>query len=84
MFFICISLKSLDLSHLNTSSLIDMSFMFTNCYSLEFLNINFDTSLVTSMECLFFNCSSLTSLSLENFDTSLVQTMREMFLIALR
>ncbi|EOJ64921.1 BspA family leucine-rich repeat surface protein, partial [Enterococcus faecalis] len=47
----------------------------TNFIGME----NIDTSMVTDMEFLFYNCSSLTSLDLSNFDTSKVVSMISMF-----
>lgn len=44
-----------------------MSHAFTNCENLVSLDIsNLDTSNVTIMECIFFNCHSLTTLNLYN------------------
>ena len=40
---------------------------------------NFDTSNVTKMNYMFYNCASLTSLDLSSFDTSNVTNMRYMF-----
>ena len=40
---------------------------------------NFDTSKVTTMNCMFSGMSNLTSLDLSNFDTSKVTTMGSMF-----
>ena len=40
---------------------------------------NFDTSNVTKMNYMFYNCASLTSLDLSNWDTSNVTNMRYMF-----
>ena len=40
---------------------------------------SFDTSNVTSMESMFDNCGSLTSLDMSSFDTSKVESMQEMF-----
>lgn len=51
---------------------------FTKLQSIEGLEY-FDTSQVTSMEAMFSNCSSLTSLDLSSFDTSHVTNMWMMF-----
>ena len=42
-------------------------------------NDNFNTSKVTNMSYMFYNCSSLTSLDLSSFNTSNVTTMDHMF-----
>ena len=60
--------------------LIDGSYMFSNCLSLESLDLSsFDTSNVTSMGGMFRECSSLSSLDLSSFDTSNVTYMSHMF-----
>lgn len=40
---------------------------------------NLDTSLITTMSYMFFNCGSLTTLDTSGFDTSSVTTMQNMF-----
>jgi len=46
-----------------------MSFMFNNCISLTFLNLdNFNTNNVEKMNNMFNNCTSLISLNLNNFN----------------
>ena len=48
-----------------------MSYMFTNCTNLTFLDIShFDTSKVVKMEYMFKNCESLLSIDLSNFELS--------------
>ena len=68
------------LEKLNTSSVIDMSYMFYECNWLENLNLSgFDTSKVTDMSSMFCNCDGLTTLDVSNFNTSSVTNMRSMF-----
>ena len=75
-FYDCTSLRSIDLSGLDTSKATSMSYMFCNCSSLKSLDLSsFDTSKVTSMYCMFEGCSSLASLDLSSFDTSSVISM---------
>ena len=51
-----------------------------NMKYLVFVDLsNFDTSKVTTMYAMFYNCSSLKSLDLSNFDTSQVTDMYAMF-----
>ena len=79
MFYICSSLKSINL-FFDTSQVEDMGFMFFKCISLISLEIsNFNTSQVIKMENMFEWCTSLVSLDLFNFVTSKVQTMHRMF-----
>ena len=40
---------------------------------------NLDTSLVTHMGDMFYNCPNITSINLANFNTELVESMRSMF-----
>ena len=49
----------------------------TDAISIE--TADFDTSKVTNMDWMFYECSSLTSLDLSNFDTSKVTDMGSMF-----
>ena len=51
---------------------------YTTCTTISNISM-LDTSKVTSMHYMFFNCSSLTSLNLSNFDTSNVTNMSYMF-----
>jgi len=44
-----------------------------------FFITKFNTSKVTAMDSMFYNCSSLASLDLGKFDTSRVNSMSEMF-----
>ena len=75
-FYGCESLRSIDLSGLDTSNVTDMSDMFRGCSSLASLDLSsFDTSNVQGMSGMFSGCSSLTSLDLSNFNTSKVNNM---------
>ena len=79
-FYDCKSLRSVDLSGLDTSKVTSMYCMFQGCSSLASLDLSsLDTSKVTSMYCMFYNCSSLASLDLSSFDTSQVTGMSRMF-----
>lgn len=53
----------------NTSSVKDMSYMFSSCTNLKYLNLGdkFITKNVSSMQCLFLNCKKLEGLNLESF-----------------
>ena len=55
--------------------------MFYSCTSLTTINgiSEWDTSNVTDMEAMFFNCTSLTELDLSTLDTSNVTDMHDMF-----
>lgn len=79
--------KNLDfINKLDTSKVTDMNNMFSQCQTLETVDLsNFDTSNVMNMGNMFYNCRNLTELDVSNFDTSKVTNMSNMFynLIAL-
>lgn len=79
-FYDCKSLRSVDLSGLDTSSVTSMYRMFEGCSSLASLDLSsFDTSNVQGMSSMFKGCSKLSSLDLSSFDTSKVTNMSFMF-----
>ena len=76
----CSSLKSIDLSNINTSLVNRMASMFSECNSLESIDLsNFDTSLIKNMNSMLYGCNSLESIDLSYFNTSLVNKMNSMF-----
>ena len=79
MFKLMNNIIYIDLSNFISSYVKSMSLMFY-CESLSSINLNnFDTSLVTDMNGVFFGCISLKSLDLSNFNTSLVTNMLSLF-----
>lgn len=69
-----------NISNINTSNVVDMSYMFYTCENLTSIDVSsFNTSNVTNFDGIFINCSKLTSLNLSNFDTSKATTMMAMF-----
>ena len=69
-----------DTRNLNTENVINMRFMFADCYSLASLDLtSFNTANVTEMGGMFSDCSSLTSLDLSSFNTEKVTGMNGMF-----
>ena len=87
MFNNCNSLKALDLSTFDFSntyagSYVGLYGMFRDCKSLKTIKlpstVTFNKSGI-SMGQMFYNCNSLTSLDLSNFDTSKVTDMDSMF-----
>ena len=63
MFYNCLKLTSLDVTHFNTTKVTNMSDMFHNCSSLTSLDVtHFNTAKVTDMGYMFYNCSSLTTI----------------------
>ena len=80
MFIGCTSLKSVDLSGLETSQLKTMSYMFSGCESLESVDLSvLDTSQVANMSYMFRGCSSLISVNLSGLDMSQLENAACMF-----
>ena len=68
------------ISHLNTSAVTDMAYMFYYCYSLTSLDLSrFNTSNVKTMSAMFDSCHGMETLDLSNFNTSQVTDMSAMF-----
>lgn len=68
------------LEYLNTSQVTNMQYMFSNCESIETLDLStFNTENVTNMSDMFYYCKSLKSLNLSSFNTSKVNYMGSMF-----
>ena len=64
----------------DTSNVTNMGDMFSNCESLEQIDVsNFDTSNVTNMQNMFYKCKSLEQIDVSNFDTSKVTNMGDLF-----
>ena len=79
-FYGCESLRSIDLSGLDTSSVTSMYRMFEGCSSLASLDLSgLDTSKVNGMNSMFNGCSCLRSLDVSGWDTSQVTGMGGMF-----
>lgn len=81
MFYDCSYLQSINFGeNFDTSNVTDFEFMFSNCESLEQLDLSsFNTSKATSFYCMFSGCCSLKELDLSSFDTSNVDNMFGMF-----
>ena len=70
----------LDLSDWDTSNIMGMGGMFSNCYALTNLDVSgFNTSNVTIMISMFSNCYALTNLDVSGFNTSNVTDISSMF-----
>ena len=84
MFQDCRSMTSLDLSSFSTTNVTDsygMYRMFAGCYALTSLDISsFNTANVKSMEFMFDDCQSITSITFPTtFTTASVKNMHGMF-----
>ena len=79
-FWGCTNMTSFTSGGTDTSSVIDMSYMFRDCTNLTSIDVStFDTSSVTAMMQMFLECNSLTSIDVSNFDVSNVGRMDFMF-----
>ena len=68
------------LPYLNTSEVINMCQMFSQCTHLTSLDLSsFNTSKVETFEHMFFDCEALLNLNLSSWDTSNAQYMNYMF-----
>ena len=84
MFFDCMSLTSLDLSHFDTGKVTNMAGMFKACGQLKSLDLSsFATRQVTGMSSMFFNCYSLKTVYVKEdyyyWETSNVKISENMF-----
>ena len=80
MFYNCLSLTSLDVTHFNTANVTNMSYIFSGCSKLTSLDVtHFNTAKVKNMHNMFSSCSSLTSLDVTHFNTAKVVDMYGMF-----
>ena len=76
----CSSLKSIDISNINTSKVPSMRAMLSRCSSLKSIDLsNFNTSKVTDMGYMFYECSSLISIDLSNFNMINCHSYNNMF-----
>ena len=84
MFEHCTKIVSIDFSKFDSTGITDMSNMFYECTSLEYINFgnSFDTSSVITMENMFYGCSKLIALDLSMFKTESLTTMTSMFFSA--
>ena len=75
------NVTSIDLSNMDTSGMTSMRDMFRKDTSLTNITFgdNFNTANVTSMNGVFWDCNSLTSIDLSNFNTSNVTDINNMF-----
>ena len=86
MFCYCKELTSIDVSNFNTENVSKMDYMFSGDNNTGYMKLkeikgleNFDTSKVTLMYAMFWNCPELIQLDLSNFNTSKVTDMSKMF-----
>ena len=80
MFYGCSSLKSLNLSNFDTSSVTTLEHTFNNCNSLKSIYLtNWNTTSLRAFNYTFANCGSLESLDLSHFNTTSLNNMIYLF-----
>jgi len=73
-------IKSIDLSHFDSSQVTNMNKMFEGCESLKSIDLSvLNTSKLTSLKGLLDECSSLKSINISKFDTSKVTDFSRLF-----
>ena len=70
MFYRCVGMTELDLSHFDTSNVTTMESMFSNMELTELDLSSFNTGKVTSMKNMFYYCNNLKSLNLTSFNVT--------------
>ncbi len=74
MFYGCYSLKSINISIINTESLQNIEKMFANCTCLASVVLsNFEVVYVQSMDKMFYNCFNLKYVDISSFKSKLKQ-----------
>ena len=70
-----------DVSQLDTTSITEMTSMFSGCRNLtEIVGLeNIDTSSVKNMYSMFYNCNNITEINVSGFNTNCVINMEKMF-----
>ena len=80
LFYTCVRLINLDLSHLNTIEVTHTNKMFYNCNSLKKIDLsNLNTKKVPHMNNMLFGCSFLKTVKLSSFTTENVIDMSGLF-----
>lgn len=79
MFNLSSKLTTIKLGKLDTSNVTSMKYMFRGVACTELDLSNFNTSKVTDMSNMFYQCSKLTKLDIRNFDFTNVKTYSNVF-----
>ena len=76
----CTALTNVDLSAVDTSDVVNMSYMFYNCTALKSVALSaLKTGSVTTMRGFYSGCTSLNTADFSSFDTSKVTDMSYLF-----
>ncbi|MBR5418957.1 BspA family leucine-rich repeat surface protein [Candidatus Saccharibacteria bacterium] len=73
------NLHYVNMKGLNTSSVVDMAYMFERCGVYELDLSSFNTANVTNMDSMFYSANQLKTLDLQSFNTAQVTNMDYMF-----
>ena len=80
-FYLCTSLKHLNLECIDTSKVIRMNSTFSMCSNLEHIDLsNFNTVNLRSMNSMFYGCKSLKSIDLSTLNTVNLESTDSMFM----
>jgi surface protein len=80
MFRNCSYATSIDLSHLDTSNVTNMSKMFYACSNLASIDLShLNTASVSDISYMFYGCSNLASIDLSHLNTSSISDISYMF-----
>lgn len=78
--FLNFQTSEIDVSHFDTSNVVNMCSMFERCYYVTELCLgNFNTSQVKDMSHMCYECHNLRNINLNSFDTTNVKDMSSMF-----
>ena len=73
-------LVSLDLSHWDTSNIVELEGTFNECRKLKYLDVStWETGNVTDIDSMFANCMSLESLDISRWNTSNLEDAQQAF-----
>ena len=75
----CVNMSSLERVSIGQIGLIDLSYLFYNCYSIQEILFDFDTSIIKSWTNTFFGCYSLQKCPTIVFNPSGVLSVASMF-----
>ena len=79
MFGECASITNINFSNFNTKNVINMSWIFGKCFSLNIINLDINTENVIDMSGMFYECKSLENIDLSKLNTPKVKNMQMMF-----
>ena len=74
------NIKSIDLSHIDASALLDIKYFCNGCSSLKSIDLsNLDATSLTNMESMFYECKNLRKINFTKFKTQSLKKINEIF-----